>query len=132
MPVMKSLRDVRLSNTAGHCVPVPGGVPTFIPDPLYEDAIAAGLIITDEPVPAGEKPVIEAPVEEEDTVLTVDPLEQAVRTILERNDENDFKNDGVPKVYSVAAELPKGCPKPTATEVADVYARLQDDIDLVT
>jgi len=54
MSVMISLRDMRLSNTTGHCVLVKAQTPTMIPDPLREDAIMAGMIDSDEPLPVHE------------------------------------------------------------------------------
>ena len=54
MSVMISLRDLRLTNTSGHCVLVKANTPAMIPRPLRGDAITAGMVETDQPIPPGE------------------------------------------------------------------------------
>ncbi len=159
MSVMISLRDVRLSNTTGHCVSVTAKIPTDIPAPLREDAIMAGMVETDEPLPGepdevpGSTPLpapvkepepapipvktkevpatVEAPAVIEDTgVDDAEALATAVRKILVRNDPTDFKNDGTPKVIKVVGEMPPECKRPTATQVFAAYEKLQDDPEL--
>ncbi len=156
MSVMISLRDVRLSNTTGHCVSVQANTPVFIPGPLREDAMLAGMVETDAPLPGEEvaeetpvpikapspvapvpvqakeaAPAVEAPAPIEDTgVDDAEALATAVRKLLVRNDPTDFKNDGTPKVVKVVGEMPPECKRPTATQVFAAYEKLQDDPDL--
>ena len=55
MRVMKSLREFRLVNLSGHCIQVEANVPVVVPPALHEDALAAGMVETDEPVPGGRR-----------------------------------------------------------------------------
>ena len=157
MSVMISLRDVRLSNTSGHCVLVKAQIPTTIPPQLREDAIIAGMIdhveaeevagptpvaaptpapvavaapVAAEPVPTPPE-TVEAPTQVEDTgVDDAEALSSAIRKLLVRDDPADFKNDGTPKVVKVVSEMPPECKRPTATQVFAAYEKLQDDPDL--
>ena len=60
-------------------------------------------------------------------------LDQALTQIIIRNDESDFYTQGTTtkvRIASVIALMDPDFKKPTATEVADAYERLQDNISL--
>lgn len=131
MPVMISLRDMRLTNTAACIVPVKANIPVHIPGRLYEDAVAAGMVETDKPLPGQE---VEAPAKKAEDGPEQDPevaaLEAAVTKVMIEGADADFKDDGTPKVKSVINELSPDAKTPTATEIAETYERLQDNISL--
>ena len=80
-------------------------------------------------------PEVEAPAETTENEQVDDGefrrlLNDALTKILVRNDPDDFKVDGMPKVNKVVAEMPLEAPRPTATEISDAYSELQEDISL--
>ena len=132
MPLMKSLRDVRLTNTSGHCIPVVANEPKNIPPDLYQVALASGMVEC-EKAPA---PIVEAEADDPaDDEITGEAREKAIEAavlkLIVRNDEADFKADLTPKVTKVIVELgPEFTPRPTATEVLDAFNRAQDNMAL--
>lgn len=140
MPLMKSLRDIRLSNTSGHCILVKAEVPVTIPNGLLAEALAAGLVETEgskpttatEPtVSAEEQAAIDAAAAQEAADQRTADLDAAILIVLTRKDEDDFKKDGTPKATKIVAELdPAFEPRPTATEISEAYERLQENFDL--
>ena len=153
MPVMKSLRAFRLASTAGgHVIEVEANTPVFIPDAIVSEALAAGMTPSDAPAPVAEaappappETIVEdeeVELEDEDKVEDEEAaaaeaaakqaveVEQAVLRLITRGDDNDFKADGTPKVNRVNAELPPEVDRATATQVAEVYERLQENVNL--
>jgi hypothetical protein len=140
MPYMKSLREFRLASTAGHVVQVHADRPTFIPDPLVPEALALGMVVVDEDEISTELDETAEPVElieedddgesgEEETSQE-EYLNQALMRIIVREDPDDFKGDGYPKVARVNAELPPEAERVSGTQVAEAFAVLQEDISL--
>ena len=130
MPLMKSQRDIRLSNTSGHCILVVKDKPVNIPPGLYEEAITSGMVEVEGPAPTSKEPE-KTETTEQDPADRQAELDAAILKILTRNDEDDFKKDGTPKATKVVAELALEFePRPTATEISDAYERLQENFDL--
>ena len=132
MPLMKSLRDIRLSNTSGHCVLVTADEPINIPPGLYADAITSGMVECDTAEPVKEPElIVETQTAEEIAAQRAAELDAAILIVLTRNSEEDFKKDGTPKATKVVAELaPEFDPTPSATEISDAYQKLQENFDL--
>lgn len=145
MPVMKSLRAFRLATLSGHVIQVPANTPVHIPDGVMSQALAEGMVPTDEPIateavvptapPPAEPPDLsdadlDDPVDEDEEPSVDALLEDAIRVVLERADPDDFKADGSPKANVVNAELPLHVDRVSATVVAEAFARMQDDISL--
>ena len=140
MPLMISHRDLRLTNRCGHVILVEANKPVNVPAPLHDPAVLAGMqpvdpaFPIDPPVP--EPTAIKEPVEPDpEPAPSVNvrgaTIESAMRAIIARGDERDFKADGTPKVYNLMALLPDDFePRPTATEVLDIFEQLQEDLDL--
>lgn len=129
--LMKSLRDIRLSNTSGHCINVVANEPKLIPKGLVQEALAHGMIEVEGGPELKTEPDPDPP-KEMDAEERIALLDQAVLKVLTRNDEDDFKKDGTPKATKVIAELdPEFEPRPNATEILDAFERLQENFDLV-
>jgi len=133
MPMMKSLFDTVLNSTSGHCISAKASVPVWVPPAVVAMATERGMTHEGDapPLPVVEPEVV-APVETDDNKarLSEVALDQAVTRIIVRNDPEDFKNDLTPKVAKVIAEMDPEFSRPTATQVFDAHARLQENIEL--
>ena len=132
---MVSPRDYRLSSLCGYCVTFKADVAINVPPMVYKEALAIGARLVDEELPKAPvtKPAIDSSVAEAaklEAEAKTEALRNALTVVITRNDPNDFKADGTPKVQKVAVEMAPEFPKPTATEVADTYERLQENLDL--
>jgi len=128
MPMMKSHYPAVVDTRKGHSITAEADVPVWIPPEIVREAQAAGLRETGEAAPP-----IEAPAETKDNDESDEfdvALDQAIIRILTRKDESDFKKDGTPNTNRVIAEMGPDVRRPTATEVSDAYARLQENINL--
>lgn len=128
MPMMKSLYDLTLNGTHGHCIAMAANVPIWIPPEAQPQALSLGCQVADEQ-PAPEEIAAPAKTEDNEAVFAVE-LDQAIIRIITRKDESDFKNDLTPKVARVIAEMDPGVRRATATEVSDAFLRLQENINL--
>jgi hypothetical protein len=133
MPMMKSPFDTTINSTLGHCIHPRANEPIWVPPEIVPDAVAKGMSNVDvaPPVPVETPEEVVAPSETDDNeALFATELDQALLRIITRKDESDFKKDLTPKVARVIAEMDPGCRRATATEVADAFARLQENINL--
>ena len=129
MPTMKSLYDLTLNGTHGHCIPMVAGEPVWIPPAAKDQALGLGCQVVEDAAPVE----IAAPAKTEDNeaVFAVE-LDQAILRILTRKDDSDFKNDNTPKVARVIAEMDPACRRATATEVSNAFRRLQENVNLAS
>lgn len=134
MPMMKSPFDQQIVSLSGHSPEFKAGKPTWVPDTpmLVEECLTRGVLLCEDE----EKPEpVAAPEEKSDNdndaeAEFVVALDQALLKILTRDDPADLKSDLTPKVNKVVAEMSPDLRRPTATEIADAYAKLQENIDL--
>jgi len=137
MPMMKSHVTQLLATTAGHMIHFEADAPTYIPDMAVKEALARGIVHTDDDAPSVKEqlaPVV-APKETSDNVVDTEAefaaaLNNALLRILTRNDPSDLKPDLTPKVNKVVTEMSPDVRRPTATEVSEAYQKLQENIDL--
>ena len=134
---MVSPRDYRLSSLCGYVVNFQADVPINVIPPVYLEALKMGARLVDEDAPLPTAPVMKPTIDPsiaEGAKLAAEAnagaLIKALTVIITRNDPNDFKADNMPKLNKVLAEMAPEFSKPTATEVADAYAKLQENIDL--
>lgn len=135
---MVSPRDYRLSHLCGYVVNFKKDVPINVPPMVYERALEIGARVVDSeavaaPAPA-VKPTIDPSVAEAAKLSAEafnEAVDKAITLLITRNDPNDFKADNRPKVQKVVSEMAPEFAKPTATQVADAYERLQENIDLI-
>lgn len=132
---MVSPRDYRLSSLQGTVVNFKQDIPIKVNPNAYLEALACGASMAEDqdlPDPSTEKKDQEDAVEAAklEAKEKADALNTALTAILTRNDPEDFKKDGTPKSNRVIAELSPDNPRPTATEIADAYAVLQENLDL--
>ena len=128
---MVSSRDYDLRTTKGACVLFVANKPVSVPPVIFQDALAIGATVVEaeaETIKEPEKEIVEPPVVDEKANAAA--LTAALIVVLERNTPDDFKTDGTPKTNKVIAELSPDIARPTATQVADAYAVLQENFDL--
>lgn len=133
--LMVSPRDYRLSSLKGVVVNFKADLPVMVVPHVYEECLAIGAQLAEgetmPDAPPEKKPhesIVEAVKLEAEA--KADALDKALRIVIARNDPNDFKADDTPKHPKVIAEMSPEIPRPTATEIADAFAALQDDLDL--
>jgi hypothetical protein len=126
--MMKSLYDLTINGTHGHCIPMEAGVPIWIPPEAQQQATGLGCIVDDES-PSPVEIAAPAKTEDNEAIFAVE-LDQALLRIITRKDESDFKKDLTPKVARVIAEMDPGVRRATATEVSDAFSKLQENVDL--
>lgn len=140
MPMMKAPYSFDIISTSGHSPRFIANEPAWVPEvpSLIIECQAKGAVVIDEEPPTPE-PVHVEPAAPEPVVDNVDKeaafavgLDKALIAIIMREDPTDLKSDLTPKVLKVTAEMSPDLRRPTATEVFDAYARLQENIDLVT
>lgn len=117
MPNMISLRKFRLSTTKGHVVLFEPKVPTYVPDDIVADAMAAGCVPEDESETPFYDDLARAKVEFSGDVRA-SLIYLAVRQIAEKNDHKDFDGAANPKTKVVSDLLGiEAFPK----EVVEIY-----------
>lgn len=136
MPYMRAPYASEIRSTRGHILVAKANEVLHVPDEIIDEATAIGWQEVTNPAEVAE---LEAPQQLSDNV-TEKPdfdedefqveLDQAVLRVITRNVETDFKNDGVPKLNAVVAEMSPDVKKPTAGQVLESYTRLQDNINL--
>ena len=139
MPHMKAPYASTINSLTGHCLVAEAGDVLWVPDVVVPEAMAIGWQKVDEASVAVEAPeqLSDNVTETEESSDDVDEfqvaLDQALTQIIIRNDESDFYTQGTTtkvRIASVIALMDPDFKKPTATEVADAYERLQDNISL--
>ena len=99
-----SNRNFTLATTKGHVVFFKKGKPQMCPNIILEDAIAVGIIPTDErDLPGGEA----------DALLPVEPtgserirqIRDIIESLMRRNGRNDFTASGLPNINVVSDAL---------------------------
>ena len=104
MTEVVSNRNYTLATTKGHVVFFKKGVPKMCPNVILEDAIAVGIIPTDEAdLPGGEA----------DALLPVEPtgservrqIRDIIESLMRRNGRNDFTASGLPNINVVSGAL---------------------------
>ena len=130
MPMMKSPYDLRLSSLTGHLIIFTAGEPIHVPDNVVSEALARGVVHSDAEPPVVEEVAAQEEVSDNGEDEFAGALKEALTRILLRDDASDLKSDGTPKVNKVVAEMDPEYRRPTATEIADAYAELQENIDL--
>lgn len=133
--LMITNRDFRLSSRNGYVVNFKANEPARVPPNCYEEAVSIGAVMAPEqPVVEvkPEKPKVDPSVAEaaklaEEAKITY--IEQAIKALFVKEDNGpDFRADGYPKHSSVLQVLAPQCPKPTATEVQEVFDDMRDDV----
>lgn len=132
---MISPRDYRLSSLNGTVVNFKKDVPTKVSPNAYVEAIGCGAYVDeDQELPEPAEPKEERPGTEEAAKLEAEAFESALTlaltALLTRNDPEDFRADGIPKANKVIAEISPEIRRPTATEIADAFAALQENFEL--
>ena len=134
---MISPRDYRLSSRNGTVVNFKKDVPTKVPPNAYVEAIACGAWVDEDqemPAPVEEEAKKSQPGEAEAVKLEAEAFKSALTLaltgILTKNDPEDFRADGIPKANKVIAEISPEIRRPTATEIADTFAELQEKFEL--
>lgn len=133
MPFMRAPYPSTINSLTGHCLVAEADQVLWVPPEIEHEAVAKGW------QPAEAPAEVEAPEQLSDNV-TEEPsddvdqfqveLDQAVLRVITRNDESDFKADGTPKVNAVIAEMSPEVKRPTATQIAKTFEKMQDNIDL--
>lgn len=99
-----SNRNYTLATTKGHVIFFKKGKPQMCPNVILEDAIAVGIIPTDEAdLPGGES----------DRLLPVEPvgterirqIRDIIESLMRRNGRNDFTASGLPNINVVSGAL---------------------------
>ena len=138
MAYMKAPYASEIRSLSGHILVADAGDVLWVPEACEEEARKIGW------QPAEEPAEVEAPEQLSDNVTETEEssddvdefqvaLDQALTQIIIRNDESDFYTQGTTtkvRIASVIALMDPDFKKPTATEVADAYERLQDNISL--
>lgn len=128
-------RDFRLSSLNGYVVNFSANEPALVPPQCYLEAIGIGAVMAPEQpevVEVEETPKVDPSVAEaaklaEEAKITY--VEQAIEALFDKDDNGpDFRADGYPKHASVLAVLAPQCPKPTATEVQEIFDDMRDDV----
>ncbi len=133
--LMVSPRDYRLSSLSGYCMLFKVDTPVSVPPIIYEEALKAGIrMVEGQEMPEAppEKPP-RADTEEASRLAAeakASALKEALIIVITRNQPEDFKADGTPKVNKVIAEMSPEIPRPTATEISEAYEALQENLDL--
>lgn len=94
-------RDFTLRSTSGHTVTFKANVPTAVPDMLYAEALSFNIIPASGKAASQDLPAPQA------SVSVMGPLRDAliynaIQTIVNRNQTEDFDGGGVPKIPSIA------------------------------
>ena len=114
-------RDRVHASVLGLSVEFKKGVPTHVPPELYAEVQAIGAVPEDEIV---EEPAAAKTNEPSDPNKRKEDVFAAFEILALRNDRNDFGANGRPAIGPMAALLGW---KPTAAEVAALWARFQAD-----
>lgn len=112
-------RDHVHASAMGHAIEFVKNVPTFVPKALHAEVQAIGALPED-PDAVTEEPKTSEP----DGDKRADDILAAIAVMVDRNDRNDFGANGRPAIGPMAALLGW---KPTAAEVAGLWARFQAD-----
>ena len=133
MPYMRAPYASEIRSLTGHILVAEENEVLHVPESVVDEAVAKGWqpATAPDPVEAPEQlsdNVTEEPSYDEDMFQV--ELDQAVLRVITRNVDTDFKNDGVPKLNAVVAEMSPDVSKPTAGQVLESYERLQDNINL--
>lgn len=132
--MMETNRDYRLSSLNNIVVNFKANVPVRVPPLAYAEAVRAGAIqvaeceTVEEKTDGGAKGAAEAAVLEAEA--KTQHVKMACIALMDRDDPQDFKADGYPKLNKVTAEIPPECPKPTAGEVQAIIDELRENVDL--
>lgn len=135
---MVSPRNFRLSSRKGYVVNFIKGEPTWVPPHIYEEALEIGAEpCAEQPEPKPAKPdprQIAKDTREHAAKLEAEAkaeyVKQALLALMARGDNTDFKADGYPKANKVIAELSPDCPRPTASEIQEIFDELRKDMTL--
>lgn len=100
-PLLTLNRNYTLVTTKGHVVQFAKGVPTYVPPPVYQDAIAIGAVPQDgsDPDVLGDEVVVVNPLtpeERESALLEVFPK------MIEANERESFTAAGHPHAKAVS------------------------------
>jgi len=136
--LMVSPRNFRLSSRKGFVVNFLKNEPVWVPPHIYEEALAIGAEpCAEQPEQAPPKPdprQIAKETHEHAAALEKEAkteyIKQACLALLARGDNTDFRADGYPKANKVVAELSPDCPRPTATEIQEVFDVMREDMSL--
>lgn len=119
MPLMKLNRNHTLATTTGHMLGFKKGVPLYVPPVCVELALAIGAEAVDED---GKKEIdkhFEGQEPKETPELTAKQQRGKLKEVLEgiasRNDRDDFKASGRPKLAVIKAQ----CDFPVEQKIAD-------------
>ena len=136
--LMKTNRDYRLSSLSGRVINFKADVPVKVHPFAYLEAISIGAVVTDEqeaPVlgkgPEEAKHVIHESVAEAarlEHAAKIEEIEKAIVVLIKRGDNTEFKADGYPKAKNVLDVLAPHVPKPTATEIQEVFDDMRNDV----
>lgn len=117
MPMMVSLRNVRIESTKGHVVVMEAKVPKFIPDAIVPEAAAKGCAMAEEGDEHFYEDLSNVNVEFQGDVRK-SMIYLAVQAIVEKNNTKDFDGSGVPRAEVISKALGFDVVR---SEVADVY-----------
>lgn len=123
MPELILNRNYTLTTTKGHSVVFVKNKPTFVPNAIYQEAIAIGA----QPADGTDPDVLKDEVKDN---TPVDPAERAplilaaIEAITARNAREDFTAAGTPTAAAVTKEVGF---KVQAKEIAPVMQQYHDD-----
>lgn len=123
MPELILNRNYTLSTTKGHSVVFVKDEPTFVPNAIYQEAIAIGA----QPADGTDPDVLEDEVKDN---TPADPADRAplilaaIETLTARNDREDFTAAGTPTAAAMSKEVGF---KVQAKEIAPVMQQYHDN-----
>lgn len=102
-PILVSVvsnRNFTLTTTLGHSVRFEKGVPKDIPREILPQAMAAGVLPSEELAPEPEDGLPKAPIDTGERQLKI---RSAIEKLIARNQRGDFTAAGLPRVSQVTA-----------------------------
>lgn len=137
--MMVSGRDYRLSSLFGFVINFKAGIPHRVLPMCYAEAVAAGCYEAEDQSALDPVPEVDSEKKKQEDAAEAaklaaenktKALNEALIAILTRNNPDDFKNDGTPKIQKVVAEMSPEIERPTSTEIVAAYEVLQENFDL--
>lgn len=102
MPMMICPRKYLLRTTSGHLIRFEPDVPKFVPDVVYNEALAVNILPVEGAIESQDSAADMRPIRVEIVGLLRDAMIlKAIEDLVTRNDQKDFDGGGRPKIPSI-------------------------------
>lgn len=116
-------RDFTLRTTLGHTIAFEANVPTSVPDSAYQEALSRNILPVS--IPVGESPAHDFASGRVTGTLRDTLVFEGIRTLVSRNNSEDFTGGGLPKAIALTRETGVDV---SANETSKYWARYKQII----